>query len=242
MDIVQNDWQNIIGKMLLWGLIILLIFIPVRFALPYIFRKKTNTAKRIDQWRLLQLMVWIFYFTWFLFLFAEIGSWFTAIVAGVLLGILFLLYRYWLADVVAGILFKNQNKLHYGDIIHFENIKGKIVNLGYRYVEIENQDGYSIYLPYSRMQSGIIMKSESQVISSVYTFDLVVHTDENYPQLAEKIKSNLVALPWVALNKEPVVKLKERSGDKSVITVSVSTIDRSFTTKIEQHIRRLFER
>ncbi len=241
VDIAQNDWQNIFGRMLLWGFIVLLIFIPVRFALPYIFRKKDHLTRRRDQWKLLQLIVWIFYFSWFFFLYAEIRSWFVVINATVLLALLYLLYRYWLSEVIAGVLFRNQYPVHEGDIIHFENIKGKVINAGNRFIEIENQEGFTLFLPYSKLQSGIIMKSESKVLSSSYTFELKIESQEEFHELASHMKAYLLTLPWISQKKDPMIMLKEGKGRKKLVSVSVFAIDRSFVGKIEQHMRKTFE-
>ena len=241
IEFVPSEWQNIFGRMLLWGIIILLFFVPARIVLPYVVRKKTTIDQRKDQLKLLQLIVWIFYFSWFLFLFAEIRSIFSIVVAAVLLGLLYLVYRFWLADVVAGVLFRNQYALNVGDIIYFGDVTGKIVSIDSRFIQVETQEGYSVYLTYTTLQSGIFMKSESKVLSTGYTFDVTAASDDPFPALAARVRDTLITLPWVSLRKEPVITQKGYKGGKRVITISVSAVDRSFTPRIEQYVRKEFE-
>jgi len=239
-DIIQYDWQNVIGKMLLWGAIILLVYFPVWLAIPYIVKNKKRAIQRQELWKLIHLLAWIFYFTWFMFLFAAIRSWFTVINGLILTGILFLLYRYWLSELVAGLLFRNRNNIDRGDIIHFGSIKGRIVGMPGRSVEVETQEGFTVYIPYSKLQSGIFFKSESKLLSSGFTFDLVINSKEEFPELASRVRSILVTLPWISLKKEPVISLKEKQGDSFNLTVSVAVLDRTFTEKLEQYIRNSF--
>ena len=242
MDIIQYDWQNVIWKMILWGIIILFIFIPVRLLLPYIIRERSGAAKKREQWKLLQMLVWIFYFSWFLFLFAAIRSWFTVVVGFVLLALLFLLYKFWVSDLIAGVLFRNHYQLSEGDMLHFGNIKGKIVRTGNKFIELENQEGYSVYIPYSQLQNGIFMKSESKMLSPGFTFDLNITSDEDFEDLSQKIKITLLSLPWTSSRKEPEISLKKRKGSSKTLTISVHAIDRTFSSKIEQHLRKIYEK
>ncbi|MCB0805397.1 MAG: mechanosensitive ion channel [Bacteroidales bacterium] len=242
IDIIQYDWQNVIWKMILWGIIILLIFVPVRLLMPYVIRNKSSMTKRREQWKLLQLLVWIFYFSWFFFLFADTRSWFTLIIGLVLLALLYLLYKFWLTDLISGILFRNQYQLSEGDMLHLQNLKGKVIRCANTFIELENQEGHTIYLSYSQLHKGFFMKSESKMLSPGFTFDLHVRSEDSFEVLSQKIKTTLISLPWTSIKKEPAISLKQISGGVKTLTISVNTIDRAFTGKIEQFLRNKYEK
>ena len=240
MDIVQTEWSQIFGRFLIWGIILFVLFTIIRFGFPYLMRNKKKSNQWLKYFRLIELFIWLFFFSWFLFRFAEAKSLFAFVIFGIQLGILYLIFRFWLTDLIAGIIFKHSNQIDIGDSIHYEGHAGKIIKIGGRSIEIENEEGNSVFIPYRKVTSAIFSKTESATQSSGFTFELETSLDGDIDITTEKIKTYIVALPWSSIRKSPIISLKGRSNNSILFSITVYSIDRSFFSKIENQVRNKF--
>jgi len=240
MDIVQSEWSQIFGRFILWGIVLFLLFSLMRFGFRYLLRDNKKKYLIQKYFHLAELIVWIFFFSWFLFVFAEIKSLFVFIVFGLLLGVIYLLFRFWLIDIIAGVIFKNSNRINQGDSIQIKELSGKVIKIGTRTIEIENDEGISVYIPFSKLASAIYSRTESVAQTSGYSFELETSLEEDIDSVTENIKSSIIALPWSSIRKSPQIFLKGQTGKSLIFSITVFAIDRSYFGKIETHIKKKF--
>jgi len=240
MDIVQTEWSQIFGRFIFWGITLFMIFSIIRYGIPYLFRNKKKVSQFLKYFRLIELTIWVFYLSWFLFLFAEAKSFFALLLFGLQLGIIYLLLRFWLADLIAGIIFRNTNKIDIGDSIQYEEHSGKIIKIGGKNIEIENTEGSSVYIPYRKITSAIFSRTESTEQTSGYSFELETSVEEDIDDVIENIRSTIVVLPWSSIRKAPQVLLKNQTDKNLIFNITVFAIDRSYFGKIETHIKKKF--
>ncbi|MCD4697783.1 MAG: mechanosensitive ion channel family protein [Bacteroidales bacterium] len=240
MDIVQTEWSQIFGRFILWGIVLFVLFSLIRFGFRYLLRDKKKKYLIQKYFHLAELIVWIFFFSWFLFVFAEIKSLFVFIVFGILLGVIYLLFRFWLIDIIAGVIFRNSNRINQGDSIQIKELSGKVIKIGTRTIEIENDEGISVYIPFSKLASAIYSRTESVAQTSGYSFELETSLEEDIDSVTENIKSSIIALPWSSIRKSPQIFLKGQTGKSLIFSITVFAIDRSYFGKIETHIKKKF--
>jgi small-conductance mechanosensitive channel len=240
MDIIQTEWSQIFTRFILWGIILFVLFSLIRYGLPYLLRNNKKVEQIRKYARLVELIVWVFFLSWFTFVFAEIKSIFSLLLFGVILGLTYLLFRFWITDIIAGIIFRYGKQIGLGDGLQIDDYRGKIVNLGIRSIEIENEDGRSIYIPYRKVTSAIFSKTESAAQTSGYTFELETPYDGDIDKVIEGIKTTILALPWSSIRKVPQVSLKGQSEKILIFNITVYSIDRSFFSKIETHVKNKF--
>jgi len=240
MDIVQTEWSQIFGRLIFWGIILFVIFSLVRYGIPYLFRNKKKVNQFLKYFRLIELIIWVFYLSWFLFLFAEAKSLFAFLLFGIQLGILYLIFRFWLSDLIAGIIFKNSNQIDIGDSIQCEEHSGKIIKIGGKNIEIENTEGNSVYIPFRKITSTIFTRTESTEQTSGYSFELETSIPNDIDEVIENIRSTIIALPWSSIHKAPQVLLKNQTDENLIFNITVFAIDRSYLGKIETHIKKKF--
>jgi len=240
MDIVQTEWSQIFGRFIFWGITLFMIFSIIRYGIPYLFRNKKKVSQFLKYFRLIELTIWVFYLSWFLFLFAEAKSFFALLLFGLQLGIIYLLLRFWLADLIAGIIFRNTNKIDIGDSIQYEEHSGKIIKIGGKNIEIENTEGSSVYIPYRKITSAIFSRTESTEQTSGYSFELETSVEEDIDDVIENIRSTIVVLPWSSIRKAPQVLLKNQTDKNLIFNITVFATDRSYFGKIESHAKKKF--
>ncbi len=240
MDIVQSEWSQIFGRFILWGIVLFVLFSLIRFGFPYLLRDKKKKYLIQKYFHLAELIVWIFFFSWFLFVFAEIKSLFVFIIFGLLLGVIYLLFRFWLIDIIAGVIFRNSNRINQGDSIQIKELSGKVIKIGTRTIEIENDEGNSVYIPYRKLASAIYSRTESVAQTSGYSFELETSLEEDIDLITENIKSSIIALPWSSIKKSPQISLKGQTDKSLIFNITIYSIDKSFSSKIENHVRNKF--
>lgn len=240
MDLIQTGATQNFGKFILWGIIIFLFFAIIRFGIPYVLKtlKQQVYVKQITL--IAELTIWIFYLCWFILLFLKSGSLFVIVVFAILFFILYVLGKLWLFDLVAGVIFKSGGQVKKGDYFEKDENKGIISKLGSRFLIIEHIDGNMVHIPYRTITSSIFSKNEIIDQKSGYTFDMEIKSKENIEATKSIIHKFILSLPWSSVNKSPVITLIGQTTEKYIFKITVFAIDKSFATKIEDHLKKQF--
>lgn len=240
MDLIQPGSTQIFGKFILWGMIIFLFFVIIRFGIPYVLKtqKKQVYVKRISL--IIELTFWIFYLCWFIFLFLKSGSLFVIVVFAILFFVLYLLGRLWLFDLIAGVIFKSGGQVKKGDYFEKDEHKGIIYKLGSRFLILEHIDGNMIHIPYHKITSSIFRKNEIIDQKSGYTFDIELKNTGNLEEIKLNIQKSILSLPWSSVDKSPVITLVDQTADKYILKITFFAIDKSFVSKIEDYIKKQY--
>lgn len=242
MEFIASNWENIYTRFLLWAVLVLLFFRLLNFGSKVLIKDE-----KLNLWitRILppiELIFWSMLIAWFMFIFAEAKSLFALVLMGVLLTMLYLLFKYWFADLLAGVIFKTKNNYQIGDYIQIGDHSGQIIKIGNNSIELETQDGKTIYFPYHKILNAISIKNESTEQISGYSIDLKIRSMENTNKLINQIKSFAISLPWYATQNPPIIKLIEQEEDLFVFKVTYYPTDKSFAIKIKQMIIDKFEK
>lgn len=240
MDLIQTGSTQIFGKFILWGIIIFVFFAIIRFGIPYVIKtqKKQTYIKKLVL--ISELIFWIFYLCWFIFLFLKSGSLFVIVVFAILFFVLYVLGRFWLFDLIAGVVFKSGGQLKKGDYFEKDDNKGIINKLGSRFLIIEHTDGNMVHIPYHTITASIFRKNEIIAQKSGYTFDLELKSTVNIEEIKSDIQKSIFALPWSSVHKSAIVALTDQTPEKYIFRITVYAIDKSFAAKIEDHIKKQY--
>ena len=240
MDLIQTGSTQIFGKFILWGIIIFLFFAIIRFGIPYVIRTQKQQAYFRKTLMLPEIIFWLFYLSWFIFLFLKSGSFFVIVLFAVLIFVLYFIGRFWLIDVIAGIIFKSGDQIKKGDYFEKKENKGIVNKLGSRFLVIENIDGNMIHIPYSTVTSSIFKKNETIDQKSGYTFDLKIKNTGSLEEIKSDIQKSILSLPWSSIHKSPVITLIDQTAEEYVLKLTVFAIDKTFATKIEIYIKEQY--
>lgn len=241
MDIISTNWGNIYAKFIIWGIIIFLLFRFIRFGLNLIIKNKKLNNSIQKFLPATELGVWIFFFARFMFVFAEARSLFAFVVLAVLLSLLYLLIRFWIIDLVAGVFVKSKNNYVEGDILQVEDFHGVIKKFGNRTIELETKDEKTIYVPYRKIAASVNIKSESIKQTSGFTFQIETNKTEELNKLLQEFNSYIISLPWSSVEKSPIVSLLKQTDSTFVFNITIYPVDKKYSTKYENTIREKFE-
>ena len=241
MNINENNWQGIFINFVLIGIILLLLFRVLRYSLPMLVKstKRRDFIKR--QLPVIEITLWFLFLSWFTFRFAQMLELYALIVAGLLFLLIFWFSRYFLRELIAGILFKSGRRYKKGDSITVAGHTGKIQNFGLELLEIEGVDGQTIFIPYSKLVGDAIhSRSESSEKSSSHTFSLKINWQGNFAELEKELQAFALTLPWVSLIKPLQTTLLDQDGDTMHINLTVYLIDHDFAINVQKSFDEKF--
>ena len=240
MDLIQTGSTQIFGKFILWGIIIFILFAILRFGIPYILKNQKHQAY-IKQFLLTsEITVWIFYLSWFIFLFLKSRSFFVIIVFAILLFVLYVVGRLWLIDLIAGVIFKSGRQLKKGDYVEKDDYKGIVNKLGSRFLILENIDGNMIHIPYHTITSSVFKKNETIDQKSGYSFELETKNINTLEEIKSNIQKSILSLPWSSIHKPTVITMLDQTPERFRLKITVFAMDKSFGSKIENHIKKQY--
>ncbi|MCB2220284.1 MAG: mechanosensitive ion channel family protein [Bacteroidetes bacterium] len=242
MNITENNWQMIFINFVLIGIILLMLFRVLRFSLPWLLRnpKKLGFLKR--QLPVIEIVFWFLYLSWFVFRFAQKLEVYALVVAAILFILLFWFSKFYLREIIAGIIFKTTGRYKKGDTLQTGDYSGKILRFRSDVVELESSDGRLIFLPYSQLTGGAVnIKSEGAEKASGYSFEMITDPDMDPAAFEQALQSHALSLPWISISKPIQVSLQKTGAEGMAYKVTVYLLDRTFSTRAEKAIREQFE-
>lgn len=230
-----NHWQNLLFSFLLYGLILFAIFKLLPFVLKLIKPKKKIHHYLTWLIPIVELGFWIFFLSWYSFLFATEGQLFGFLITGLLAFIVFLLSWYYLRDVIAGIVIHAQRKLKVGDILQSTTVAGQIVRFSVTDIQLITKDDAIYYVPYSwLLKNGVFQKVESQSLSSSTNIVLTIKSSINQNELEQSMRKFCLALPWVDFTRPLKVNVLHTSHDEIQVELRLHLFNSQTKGRVEE--------
>lgn len=192
-----------------------------------------------------ELMVWGLFFIWAIqFLYNK--GYLVAMMPAIIF-IIIILYLAWfgLKDIIAGVVFKTSNQLQTNDQITIaeRDIAGKVISVKKTFLELEDETGRLVIIPYSKITGAIIFKNSPSHSLLSHSFKLKltpVNKETDVSELAEKIKSFILVLPWTSQKKQPKISVDEESDDFIVFSLTIYTPHETYFTQTEKQVVKAF--
>ena len=233
MELQGTNWQYVFFGFIIAGFVLFVFLRAFKYLLPIVLKNTAQLSMAYRIFPVAETMVWVFYFSWYIFRFSEINPYYTIAIIFILLIIIFWISRYFLKDLIAGIIFRASGKFKTGDIIMFKEIKGKVRKFRVDCLEIESPENRVVYIPYGKLIDRTAIKSESTDQTMSYSF--LLETKKNKPQeeIIKNIRRYLLSMPWSSVKKDPEVVLREQSEHHYLIEITVFPLDKQYAKKIE---------
>jgi len=148
---------------------------------------------------------------------------------------------YFLRDFISGIILKAEIPFERNQQIGVHSIQGVLRRVGYRTIEIETHNGELVKIPYSQLASGSIHLLNKNDSLQSYEMKLPVSTSIPMQEARDMITRSLLLLPWVAVSKEPSIKVVDKTATQNVFSISYYTTSSSYASNVNEHLVRQFE-
>ncbi len=228
---------HIFFVIIVWATVFYVAIRLVKKYLPLIWGMKLSKQKFDYYFAIGESVVWGVFLliaaNWLLSKSVFFGVAFILFILALSIILVFVYFR----DYMAGLSLKMENNIAKGDYISFGEIKGRVVALNVRNIEVETEAGETIYIPYHILSAGAfsIKRQDTSKIQS-FAFEFECDTSGNLSVLEDEIVKFLYGLPWVRMKPQPAVSFEE--GRAKVVVYPVS---KDFVFDIEKAVKEKFE-
>lgn len=239
-QLAENSWKSIFLNFIILGLIIFLVYRLAAFVLPRLFTEKRykNLIKILLPG--IETVSWFLFISWYIIRFSAAGQWYALVLVALLLILAFWLSRFYIRDLIAGMIFRLSGKFKEGDRMQSGEIEGRIIKMGNLTLELEGPDGNLIFTPYSVLSEAVKIKTESSEQITGHAFRITCDTKKPVNEKMDEIQAYILTLPWVSLKKQTQIKLINQDAEKYNFEISIYLIDKAFAQNAEKLIRAKF--
>lgn len=188
-----------------------------------------------------ELLVWFAFGLWVINRLFSNFIYYPMLVSAVAVGIVLIIGWYFLRDFISGIILKAEipfEKNQHIGVLHYQGVLRKI---GYRSIEIEIHNGELIKIPYSHLAAGAIHLYNNNDSLQTHELSLSVSSAIPMQEARDRITKALFLLPWVAVNKDPSIKLVEQTPTHNLLSISYHTISSSYASNVNQYLAIKFD-
>ncbi len=200
---------------------------------------KPAYKREIDRWLpIFEGLIWVVFVFWGVYLlFGGIRHYdLLLLIMAVLL--MFGVAWYFFRDYFAGMMIKSDYKLRKGQHIKTPLTEGVIVRLGSRFLELENDHGEKIRIPFSALSKQWVQLPADMQKS--LSNQLVVHLPASSDPIMIKslVASEMMGMPWI-IGTPPTMKLRKNRDGDMVLDIRFDLLREEHSVMVEDRIRRL---
>jgi small-conductance mechanosensitive channel len=205
--------------------------------IPLIFRLKISKHKYEFYFAIGEAVVWSAFLlitaNWLLKKSLFFGIAFIIFILSLLIVLVFVYFR----DYISGLELKMENNIMPGDYIEFEEVKGRVISLNVRNIEVETESGTIVYIPYHLLSTGkITLKRNDSTKIQSYTFEFEYDISVDSSILEAQVVKFLYGLPWVRLSPPPSIIF-----DNGKAKIVVYPVAKEYVYEIEKSVKEKFE-
>lgn len=187
---------------------------------------------------LIELLAWITYLFWGALILFGNHVYYDLIVVVMAILIIFGLAWFVFRDILAGVLLKTEKSLEPGQLIKTPIVEGKVKKTGTRFLELINDKGETVKVPYSRLSNELIIIPPENEDSLPHQLVLLIASENQAEKFKEQVIENLLAMPWI-ISPHPIVKLIKTNEGRHAIHVTFHTHNRTHAVLVEEKLRKL---
>ncbi len=220
------------------------LYLVLRFISTY-FRlltgKQSIRSAFLRIFPVVQLAAWLLYTFWtFDSLFTEKAHYPTLLTSTIVL-LAALGGWYFLRDYIAGTILKAENGLEPGQQLGTSEISGTIKKLGYRSIEIIDNQGERTKIPYSLLIGQKLVQSAKTRHWNEQCIRLSISSAHPAEMIQTRIKERLLQMPWIASAHLATLTLTRESPDSYLAEVHLRLLLPEMTLKTEENLKQFVE-
>lgn len=218
------------------GLLLLLLFRLLNRIAKAIIRKREIRSVLLRILPVIELVAWVAFSFWGVWVLFGQYQYYDLIV--VLLAVLVIFGLAWFVfrDFLAGVLLKSEKALQPGQVIKTPIVEGKIKKMGFRHIELVNDSGETVNIPYSRISNQLFIISPDNEDSLPHLAKIPLKPKQASEQTREKVYKHLMAMPWV-ISPAPRIQIIKTNDGHHMMHVAFYTYMRTHALIVEEKIR-----
>ncbi len=186
----------------------------------------------------IELAAWFAYAFWGAHVIFFGHIYYDIIVGAMALLIIFGLAWFVFRDFLAGVLIKIEKALNVGQLIKTPFAEGHIRKLGTLSVELINDAGELVKIPYSQLSRETLILPPDDEDSLPHQLTLPLTSEQHPEKMRDMVYASLIAMPYI-ISPLPTVKLHRTINNNWELQVKYHTHMRNQAVAVEQKIREM---
>jgi small-conductance mechanosensitive channel len=216
------------------------LYLILRFVSTYF---RVLTAKRKFRKVFLKVFPVVQMFSWLAYAFWAFDRLFFGMVAyPILIGSIIILMVvlfgwYFLRDFVSGIILKAENALETGQQIQTFEVSGTLKKLGYRTMEIVNNEGEHLIIPYSLLTSQKIIKPAETSIWTEQLIRLKISSAFPSERIQKMLNTRILEMPWIVSDGSTKLILTHDESGNYLVEIHLHLLRPEMAMKTEENLQ-----
>ena len=236
-EILNFDFSELIIVLLIP--IGILVYFLLKLIRSNISNSRFNKKYR-NYFMLFEIIIWFLFLSWVLkvvFGNTEYFSFFTI----AFLALIFSWISWFVAkDFIAGIVLKLSDNYQSGQFFRLNNINGHIAQVNYLHLNINQDNGEIIKIPFSKILGSIHHKSFLDDKTKQYKFEISIDKQGTLDETREKLRKIILLSAGVNIKKEPIITLINSSENKWNFEINYFILDEQYCELIESNLKSAF--
>ena len=222
------------------GLLLIILF-RVLNQIAKVLIKKTRLRKgALRILPLAELVAWTAFSFWGVFVIFGQHHYYDLIVVIMAILVVFGLAWFVFRDFLAGVLLRSEKALYPGQIIKTPIVEGKVRKMGFRGMQLINDKGETVTVPYSRLSNQLLIIPPEKEDSLPHQVKFSLPPKMASESIREKVYTQLVAMPWV-ISPAPEVSMEKSEDSSHVLHVTYYTYTQTHAVIVEEKIRKILD-
>lgn len=218
--------QTVILLLIMSGILIGLFYIIKHYVIPYLGSRNAVKKGRKLTYRI-EVIVWSVFIFFGLYQLLSDSLYITT----VLLVVIILAGRNYWRDMIAGVIFRMEDKFKEGDPVSYENYNGILDKIAARNIQIKTDKEEMVLIPFRKVSDAIFVKRQAKGKLHSAQLSLPVG-DRSVQEVMDLIHGWIYQCPWAIMNEKVSAKIL----GPGLIQVSVYAVDKESIDKTEEYL------
>ncbi|MCK5775897.1 MAG: mechanosensitive ion channel [Bacteroidales bacterium] len=223
----------------------LLLFVVLRFieqTIPFLIKSQERKRDFNRYFYVVEMFIWIFFTVLLIQRFSDSNQIYSMGVFILLMIAGFWLLWVYLKNIISGNVFKLNRKFEIGDVIQVNDYQGKIIVMGSHRLELETENGEVVFIPYTHLSDTVIVKLHYGEKVLNHSFTMSTPNEGSLAHIEEKIRYEILNMPWASIKKTPQIKLIHKDADHLVFEIILYALEKKYFFNMEQGLKDKFEK
>ncbi|WP_299459670.1 mechanosensitive ion channel family protein [uncultured Microscilla sp.] len=238
-DINFNISYYSVAWFILLGVGIFLLFRFIKKLVNYWVPEQKNRQLKFE--RLLPVVEGIVWFSWVIWGVQGVFNnklVYTLIILGIMLVIIVALSWFAIRDFIAGVVLKLEGAFTIGERIKVQALEGRVKELGYFGVKLENFRGEIISIPYHTVSGVTRVQPKSSEAIKNHSFQLDLPKRYTPTESIDKLRELILNTPWASVTKRPYIKLSKENEVDYTFEIIIYSLHPRYFQKTETYLQK----
>ncbi len=202
---------------------------------------RRNAVHALSKWfPVLEAGVWVLFVFWGVYLLFGGISYYDHLIFFMAVLLVFGISWYFFRDIFSGMILKSECQLHEGQQIKTPKTEGIIIQLGSRYLELENEKGERVKIPYSDLSRHWINIPAEMDKALSNQFKIRLKEGADPIKVKSRIHQEMMGMPWI-VGAAPKIKIIKDSDEHVVLDIRYGLLKEEHALLVEKKIRCLVD-